>query len=148
MAQRPKVGVAVIVAKNDQVLLMKRQNSHGHGTWAPPGGHLEFGESFDECAIRETYEETGLVIANPTFLAITNDVFVEEGKHYITVWVEAPYVSGEPGIHAAYEMSEIGWFALDALPDPLFLPLKQFIADQCYPPRTARASTARPYTIH
>jgi len=133
MPQRPKVGVGVIVTKDDQVLLMKRQNSHGHGTWAPPGGHLEYGESFDVCAIRETLEETGLVIANPTFRAITNDVFVEEEKHYITVWVEAKHISGEPIINSVRELSQIGWFAWDALPQPIFLPFKQFIDDQCYP---------------
>lgn len=148
MPQRPQVGVGVIVVRDEQVLLMKRQNSHGHGTWAPPGGHLEYGESFDECAIRETYEETGLVIASPTFRAITNDVFVEEEKHYITVWVEAVSTTGEADIHSAREMSDIGWFSFNALPEPLFLPFKQFVADQCYPTRIARASMDRPYTIH
>lgn len=148
MPQRPKVGVGVIVVRDEQVLLLKRQNSHGHGTWAPPGGHLEYGESFDECAIRETYEETGLVIASPTFRAITNDVFVEEEKHYITIWVETVSTSGEVVIHSAREMSDIGWFSLDALPEPLFLPFKQLIADQCYPTKMARASMDRPYTIH
>ena len=133
MPQRPKVGVGVIVTKDNQVLLMRRQNSHGHGTWAPPGGHLEYGESFDTCAIRETFEETGLVIADPTFCAITNDVFVEEEKHYITVWVEAKHLSGEPTINSTRELSHIGWFAWDALPQPIFLPFKQFITDQCYP---------------
>src|SRR5260221_3840045 len=116
MPQRPQVGIGVLVIKEDQVLLMKRQNSHGHGTWSPPGGHLEYGETFDECAIRETFEETGVVIAEPTFCGVTNDVFVEEEKHYITVWVEAKYISGEPTINSARELSQIGWFAWDVLP--------------------------------
>jgi 8-oxo-dGTP diphosphatase len=45
MDKRPLIGVAVIVIKEDEVLLGKRKNSHGSGTWAFPGGHLEFKES-------------------------------------------------------------------------------------------------------
>ena len=51
--KRPLVGIAVIVIKEDRVLLDKRKNSHGSGTWAFPGGHLEFKESIEDCAIRE-----------------------------------------------------------------------------------------------
>ena len=133
MSQRPGVGVGVIVTKGEQVLLMKRQNSHGNGTWSPPGGHLEFGESVEECAIRETYEETGVVIEDVTFRAITNDVFAEEGKHYITIWIEGPYVEGEPRVNSEREASEVGWFAWQALPEPLFLPLENLLNGHSYP---------------
>jgi 8-oxo-dGTP diphosphatase len=44
MVKRPLIGVAVIVMKDDRVLLGKRKNSHGADTWAFPGGHLEFNE--------------------------------------------------------------------------------------------------------
>ena len=60
MAKRPSVGVGVIIRNGDHLLLMKRQNSHGDGTWSMPGGHLEYGESPQECAIREAEEEVGL----------------------------------------------------------------------------------------
>jgi 8-oxo-dGTP diphosphatase len=52
MHDRPLIGVAVIVIKDDKILLGKRKNSHGAGTWALPGGHLEFGESIKDCARR------------------------------------------------------------------------------------------------
>ena len=60
MSKRPLIGVAVIVTKDDRVLLGKRKNSHGADTWAFPGGHLEFNESIADCAAREVFEETGL----------------------------------------------------------------------------------------
>ena len=62
MPEYPRIGVGVIVTKGDRVLLIKRKGAHGQGTWSTPGGHLEYGESPEECAARETAEETGVDI--------------------------------------------------------------------------------------
>ena len=66
---------------------MKRRGSHGAETWAPPGGHLEFGESFENCAMREVLEETGLKINGLKIAAATNDIFTNENKHYATIFL-------------------------------------------------------------
>ncbi|MDQ2903772.1 MAG: NUDIX domain-containing protein [Chloroflexota bacterium] len=128
MSKRPSIGVGVIIRDGDQVLLMKRQNSHGAGTWSMPGGHLEYGETPQECAIREAEEEVGVCIADPSFCTITNDFFEAEGKHYVTIWMESKYVSGEARVNSAREMSAVGWFSWDALPTPRFLPLENLLA--------------------
>lgn len=65
----------------------QRLSSHGHGTWQFPGGHLEYGEDVFACAERETLEETGLVVKATKLAAVTNSVFGEVGKHYITLFV-------------------------------------------------------------
>ena len=131
--KRPQVGVGVIITKGDQVLLMKRKGSHGDGTWSTAGGHLEFGESLEECAIREVREEVAVTIADITFRAITNDLFETEGKHYVTIWMEGRYVSGEPVMQAVNEISAVGWFSWNALPEPLFLPLEHLLTGRCHP---------------
>jgi len=64
MDKKPKVGVGIIVIKDNKVLLGKRKNSHGEGSWCFPGGHLEFNESLENCAKREVLEETGIEIKN------------------------------------------------------------------------------------
>ncbi|GCE07424.1 nucleotide triphosphate diphosphatase NUDT15 [Dictyobacter aurantiacus] len=133
MLNRPAVGVGVIIQNGDRVLLMKRRNSHGDGTWSMPGGHLEYGESPQECAIREAQEEVGVLIANPIFRTITNDIFEQEGKHYVTIWMEATYVSGEARVNSAREMSEVGWFTWNDLPTPRFLPLQHLLAQGYLP---------------
>jgi 8-oxo-dGTP diphosphatase len=122
-----RVGVAVIIERDSRVLLIRRSGSHGAGTWATPGGHLDFGETPEDCGAREAREETGLAIADLAFVAITNDLFIAEQKHYITIWMRAGAIVGEPTIASPREMTEFGWFAWDALPEPLFLPLQNLL---------------------
>jgi 8-oxo-dGTP diphosphatase len=131
-----KVGVSVLVMNGDRVLLEKRQHTHGAGTWGPPSGHIDFGEAPEATAVRETKEETGVSISDVKFRVITNDVFEAEQKHYITLWFDAKYVSGEAKALAPEEESEVGWFTWDSLPQPLFLPLQHLLEGKTYPSQT------------
>jgi 8-oxo-dGTP diphosphatase len=134
MNQDPKVGIGIIITKDDQVLLMKRKGPHGKGTWSTPGGHLDFGETPEGCAAREAKEEVGLDVVDMRFRAVTNDLFEATGKHYITIWMEGKSI-GEPFIAAEEEVAEIGWFAWDSLPQPLFLTLENLLKANSYPPK-------------
>ena len=133
MPQRPQVGVGVLITKDDQVLLMKHRNAQGDGTWSTVGGHLEYGESPQECAVRETREEIGVIITDVTFLAITNEVFEASQLHVVTIWMAGRYVSGTPTPLATHEMSALDWFSWDTLPEPLFLPFEHLLTGRCYP---------------
>ena len=124
---RPKVGVGVFVEKEGKILVGKRKGSHGAGTWALPGGHLEGGESFEQCCRREVLEETGLSITNINPVSFTNDVFQDEGLHYVTLFFRAEYDSGEVIIGEPGECEEWRWVSLDHLPQPIFLPLRNVL---------------------
>lgn len=132
MTQKPQVGTAIIIMKYDKVLLMKRKGPHGAGTWSPPGGHLDFGETPEACAAREAKEEVGLEVRDLQFRGVTNDVFEESDRHYITLWLEAGSFSGEAVIVSEQEVEEIGWFSWEALPQPLFLPLDNYVNRKNY----------------
>ena len=123
MHDRPLIGVAVMVIKNGEVLLGKRKNSHGDGTWAFPGGHLEFNESIEECAIREIFEETGIRIKNLRYGPYTNDIFKREGKHYVTLFVLADYDSGAPTVKEPHKCEEWQWHNWPPEVQPHFLPI-------------------------
>lgn len=135
---RASVGVGVIIHKEDKILLQKRTGFHGAGTWSCPGGHIDFGETLEATAIRETKEEVGIDITNIRFKAITNDIFLQDHKHYITVWVEADYASGTPSVHSVDELTDVGWFSAGQLPQPLFVPLQNFVEGKSYPPNVLR----------
>ncbi len=121
--KRPYVGVAVIVVRDGRVLLGKRKNAHGTGTWQFPGGHLEYGESIDACARRELYEETGLSIVNLRLGPFTNDVFEQENKHYVTLFVIADPTPGEARVKEPDKCECWDWFRWSEMPAPLFLPI-------------------------
>jgi 8-oxo-dGTP diphosphatase len=103
MPDQVRVGVGAFIlssssAQNPQnptFLIGKRLGSHGAGTYALPGGHLEFGESPEECASREIMEETGLEVKNVRFLTATNDILEQDKKHYVTMFVVCERVSEE-----------------------------------------------------
>jgi 8-oxo-dGTP diphosphatase len=127
---RPGVGVGVFVRKDGQILLQKRIGAHGAHTWSLPGGHLEYGESPEQTAMREAKEELNVDVKNLRVVGLTNDINAGEGKHYITIFVEAEYAGGEPKINEPDRTSEIMWSSPDKLPQPLFIPLKNFVENR------------------
>jgi 8-oxo-dGTP diphosphatase len=129
MENRPKIGIGVIIERGGRILLGQRKNAHGDGDWSFPGGHLEFGESWEACAAREAKEETGLDISGASFAAATNDIFEAEGKHYVTIFLRAEAPSGEPAVLEPEKCAQWRWFGWDELPEPLFLPIRNLLAD-------------------
>ncbi|KAG0176136.1 Nudix hydrolase 15, mitochondrial [Apophysomyces sp. BC1021] len=87
-----RVGVACFIKcrfeDGVKILLSKRKGSHGAGCWQVPGGHLEFKESFEECARREVLEETNLELDKIEFVTTTNDIMPADNKHYSTVEIK------------------------------------------------------------
>jgi 8-oxo-dGTP diphosphatase len=136
MTRRVGVGIGVIVVRDQHVLMVQRRH-RGAASWSFPGGYLDFGETPEACAIRETREETGLAIVDPTFLAITNDL-IDDDRHNITLWFEARGNQGEPRLNAPDELLAVEWFLWDALPSPLLVSTENFVRGRTYPVRTLR----------
>ena len=133
MEKIPRVGVGVIIRRNNKILLGKRLNSHGSETWSPPGGHLEFMETIEACVKREVMEETGCLIANIQPPAFTEEFHIEEDKHYLNFMLTADWQSNEPQRLEPDKCAGWEWFFWDDLPSPLFLPLRNHI-DQGFNP--------------
>jgi 8-oxo-dGTP diphosphatase len=124
MKRQVRVGFGVYVIKNRKLLLGKRIGEHGKGFWSAPGGHLEYGESWEDGAKRETLEEAGIKIKNIRFAGLTNDIHKDEKKHYVTIALVADYVSGETKVMESNKLERWEWFSWNNLPNPLFLPMQ------------------------
>lgn len=130
---KPQVGVGVIITSKKKVLLGKRKNTHGEGTWSFPGGHLEFNEEIEHCARREVEEETGISIENIRYATFTNDIFKQEGKHYVTLFVVCDHRGGEARVKEPHKCETWRWFEWDNLPQPLFLPIQNLLKQNFNP---------------
>lgn len=133
MDNRPKIGVGVIIIKDGRILLGKRKNAHGEGSWSFPGGHLEFNEAVEECAIREVKEETGISIKNLRQGTFTNDIFEKEEKNYVTLYMISDFAAGEVRIMEPDKCEKWEWFDWHNLPQPLFLPIQNLLKQNFNP---------------
>ncbi len=122
---RPLIGIGVVVEKDSKILVGKRLSGHGAGTYQIPGGHLEHGETFEECSQREVMEETGLTIGTLTLVSISNDIAYE--KHYVSLGMHATWESGIPHAHEIEIASEWNWVDPHQLPEPMFPHSKKVI---------------------
>lgn len=121
----------VVLDSSDRVLLFRAETAAGLWLWFPPGGGVEQGETYEEAARRELWEETGLdgvrpgpVLWHRDFVLTTPDPMFGEGpvrfvERYFLLRVAEPF-NPRPRAIGEYEgyMREQGWFhwwALDEL---------------------------------
>ena len=97
---RPIVATIGVLFKDGKVLLVRRANPPDAGLWGFPGGKIERGETVKDAAVRELYEETGIVSnASKAFNAVDAFDFDSSGKlrhHFVLVAVLCIWVSGDP----------------------------------------------------
>jgi 8-oxo-dGTP diphosphatase len=119
-ANRPKVGIGVWVFKSGKLLLGKRKNTgRADGEYTSPGGHLEFGETFEECAAREVREEAGIEIEHIKVLSLINFLVFLPEHHYVDILMRADWKSGELENREPEKCEGWNWYELDHLPQPM-----------------------------
>ena len=98
-ADRPVVGVGVVVLRGAEVLLVRRGAPPHRGRWSIPGGKQERGETVRDAARREIREETGVEIALVGLVDVVDGIRRDETgaavSHYTLIDFAAEWVSGE-----------------------------------------------------
>jgi 8-oxo-dGTP diphosphatase len=122
---RIKIGCEVFLKQGDTILLGKRKNCYGEGTWAVPGGHLEYGEMLIEAAQREMKEELGIDVFDITLLTVTENISKE--NHYIHCSFLAEKYNGAIQCMEPDRCHEWKFFPLHELPKPLFKPHEKIL---------------------
>jgi len=117
--RNPGVGAAVVIRDEDGRVLMVRRapGSTRAGYWSVPAGFVDYGEEIRAAAARELLEETGLIaeIGEVVFVASN---FHDPAKLTVGVWFEGTVTGGT--LQAGDDAEEVGWFALDDLPELAF----------------------------
>lgn len=126
----PKVAVVVLVTRTNsraerEILLIKRANEPGKGRWALPAGFVEYDEPPSDAAIRETIEETGVVIEIDTLVALFHRPDVG-GLADIVIAYAAHPVDGI--VSAADDADDAAWFSENALPDIVLVSTLELVA--------------------
>jgi NAD+ diphosphatase len=111
---------AIVLVRRDDRILMTRKAEWPAGRYGLVAGFVEFGESLEECAVREVREETGILIENVRYVASQSWPFPAQ---LMTGFV-ADYKDGEIVIDRD-ELEDARWFSIAAIPD---WPAKRSIA--------------------
>jgi 8-oxo-dGTP diphosphatase len=114
--------VGVMVMKDGRVLLGKRVSTQD---WSFPGGKMEYHETFEDCAKRETLEECGLTLNKLKVICVNNEIF--DKGHFINVGLFCDDFSGELETREPDKLFDWTWYDLDNLPTPIFSPSRNMI---------------------
>lgn len=111
---------AIVLVKRGHELLLTRKAEWPAGRYSLVAGFLDFGESLEECAIREVREETGIEICNVRYVGSQNWPFPAQ----LMAGFVAEYAAGDIRVDP-HELEDARWFPVDALPN---LPARRSIA--------------------
>jgi 8-oxo-dGTP diphosphatase len=99
------------VVKSGKILLLRRKV--GFKVWEFPGGGIEFGESPEEAAVRETKEESMLDVKS-TGLHTVGSTVTPQGKHHIFFCYKCVITGGKEGV-GDEDHDLIGWFSMEEM---------------------------------
>lgn len=102
------------------VLLIQRGREPFAGCWALPGGFVEPGERLLEAAMRELREETGLALADATFVGVYDAPDRDPREHTIAAAFVARIGGPRPGTIARDDARAVAWAPLETLPSLAF----------------------------
>jgi ADP-ribose pyrophosphatase YjhB (NUDIX family) len=142
----PRVGCGVAILRDQNLLLIRRGRPPEAGCWSLPGGKVDLWEPTEAAARREVAEETGLKLGALELLCVVDYVSPEEGVHWVSPTFLASAFEGEPRLLEPEKHTGLGWFGLDALPDPLTSSVRAAVEvlRLRYPARIASGSRASP----
>jgi 8-oxo-dGTP diphosphatase len=125
------IGVELFARRSGSILLGKRKNCYGAGTWALPGGHLEFNERLVDTMCREAKEELGAIIKPEELrlVSVVDDLQPANNLHYVHVSFEQLDPTWEPRIMEPDRCEEWRYFSLGDLPANFFPPHGGIVAN-------------------
>lgn len=101
--------------RGDEYLMLhrvKKEQDENQGKWIGVGGHLEEGESPEECLLREVWEETGYRLTSFRFRGLVTFVSDEWGTEYMFLYT----ADGFTGTPVPCREGELAWVRKEEVP--------------------------------
>jgi len=115
--RQPNLTTDGILVVDGKILLVRRKNEPFKGSYALPGGFVEYGETVDDCVLREIEEETGLKTRVNRFLGVYSEPGRDPRGHTVSmVFV----LSHEGGSLSDSDETHAEWFTMDRMPHLAF----------------------------
>lgn len=111
LMDRPLVAVGGLISEDGKFLLVKRSKPPNAGTWAIPGGKVEYGETVQEALKREIMEETGLQVEPEKVVALVQ--IIKEGFHYVIFDFSCKVIGGK--LEASSDAKDSKFFSLEEI---------------------------------
>ena len=109
-------------------ILLVRHRKGNRQYWVLPGGRLEYGETFEECAVREIKEETGLDVEVERFLFLSEAIAPDRSRHIVNVYLKAKEVGGTMKVGNEPVLAGVDYISIDELEKvTLFPPVAEYI---------------------
>lgn len=125
-SDKPGIAAAVIV-QDGKLLLVRRRVAEGSLSWQFPAGEIEPGESVEDAAVRETFEETGLVVAARRVLGDRVHPATKRQMFYVM----ADALAGSARVADADELDAVEWVKLsqvtEYVPYPFYGPVQDHL---------------------
>jgi 8-oxo-dGTP diphosphatase len=125
---KPGISAAIIVS-DGKVLMVRRRVSEGELMWQFPAGQIEDGEDVQEAAVRETVEETGLVVAATKLLG--ERVHPKTGR--LMSYTACQPLQGEARVADEEELDAVAWVThgeiKEYVPYGLYGPVQEYLDD-------------------
>lgn len=108
----PKIAVGCVIFDSDRrVLLVKRKHPPNQGSWAVPGGKVNFGELIEGALKREMREEISVEVRPKELMAIVE--IIKEGFHYVILDFVCEIINGE--VKAGSDAEDARFFSINEM---------------------------------
>jgi len=113
MVWKPRLTVACVIEKDGKFLMVEEKNGAGETIIGQPAGHVEYGETILQAAVRETLEETGCIVEPQSLLAIFNRNGSTQDSTFLRFTFVAKFIEEKANAVIDSDIIDTHWLSAD-----------------------------------